>query len=409
MVEGGGLRHRLAVTLVSLTAVAAAVQGFGYWAAERWVERASLRGLLERELAHLVETDAPPTTIAADDPTLRYFRPARLAPAPPALALLAPGWHERIAFEGKDYQALVLDAAADDRAYLLYDISSLESRERRLLLMFGLGVLGVAALALWASRRLSVRALAPLAALVGEIRSLNPEARGARLRADGDPELRVIAEALNGYMRELDALIERERAFAAAASHELRTPLAVIAGASELLAAKPQDAAKPLARIDRAVTQARLDLDALLALSRVREAPQASPLALDRLLPEWTEPHLGQGATRVIYELIPVSLEAPQGSLHIVFTNLLRKALRAAGPQGTVTIVLDAKGLHVIDDGPGIPPAELPQVFEPHFRGRDGGTGIGLYVARALALRQGWQLTLVNRSEGGAEAVLRWD
>lgn len=407
--RASGLQRRLAIVLVGLVITTAAVQGFGYWAAERWVERASLQGLLERELAHRIDSQTPPTAATSSDPTLRYYRP-RLGSLPPAaLADLDAGWHDGVQLDSHDYRALVRDVGPGDRAYLVYDSASLEGREQRLILVFGLGVLTVAALAFWASRRLSARALAPLAALVAQIRALNPEARGARLRVDGDVELQVIAEALNGYMRELDALVERERAFASAASHELRTPLAVIAGARELLAAGTPAPARPLARIERAVSSAMHDLDALLALSRQREPPPARRLALEQLLPEWAAAHVeAQPVAALGWQLAAVTLETPPGSLHIVFTNLLRNALRAAGPQGRVDVVLTHTGLVVLDDGPGIPAAELPLVFEPHVRGRDGGTGIGLYVARTLAQRQGWQLQLENRAEGGAAATLRW-
>ncbi len=346
---GGGLRRRLAVTLVGLTVVAAAVQGLGYWAAERWVERTSLENQMEQAQTGKTGPDFDSNARAASDTI---------------------------------------------------------AREQRLILLLGLGVLAVGLLALWASRRLAARALAPLEALVGEIRALDPEARGARLQVAGDPELRVIAVALNGYMTELDALVERERAFAAAASHELRTPLAVIAGAAELLADRPPDSARPLARITRAVTQARLDLDALLALSRVREAPPMSRLALEQLLPEWAEPHLATPGPRLRWRLSPQQLDAPPGSIHIIFTNLLRNALRAAGADGEVVIELNDDGFSIGDNGPGIPEDELPFVFEPHFRGRDGGTGIGLYVAKALAYRQNWNLTLVANKNAGALASL---
>lgn len=403
----GGLRRRLAMALIVLAAAAAAVQGLGYWFAERWVERASLQGLLERELNHLIETDAAPTANADDAATLRYFRSLPGEALPAALSGLAPGWHERVLLDGRHYEALIRDAAPAGRAYLLYDISGIELRERRLILLFGVGVLGVSGVAFWMSRRLAARALAPLDAMVTEIRALNPESRGARLRLEGDPELRVIAEALNSYMHRLDEVIERERAFAAAASHELRTPLAVIAGATELLAEKSAGS-PPLARIERAVAQAMLDLDALLALSRRGDVWPDSRLALERLLPQWAEPHLAQHSTRIDWRLAPVTVDAPKGSLHIIFGNLLRNALRAAGERGTVTVIGNGDGIEVLDDGPGIPLPELARVFEPHVRGRDGGTGIGLYVARALAQRQGWQLTLANREGGGARAVLHW-
>lgn len=181
----------------------------------------------------------------------------------------------------------------------------------------------------------------------------------------------------------------------------------MIRGAAELLEARPADPSRPLARIQRAVAQAQEDLDALLALSRLRESQQTWALDLLRLLPEWAE--MDASSTRLVWRLQPATLIAAPGSVHVIFSNLLRNAVRAAGPDGEVTIELDQRALRVIDNGPGIPNHELALVFEPHFRGRDGGTGIGLYVARAMARRHGWQLRLDNRDGGGAIAMLLFD
>lgn len=403
-----GLRRRLAIALVSLTVSAAAIQGIGFWATEYWVERASLETLLERELQYLVEAGAPSSGDAEGGraPNIRYYRPSHGGTVPLSIRPLARGWYSDVHVGPNVYQVLVRDLGVTDRVYLLYDSAPLRAREQRMIALFSLGVMVVTLLALWGARRLSTEALTPLARLVAEIRQLDPESRGARLSADGDPELRVISDALNGYMVRLDALIERERTFSAAASHELRTLLTVIGGAAELLLAGAPDPARPLARISRAVAQAQADLDALLALSRLRDSTPTSTLVLERLLPEWAD--LDASTTSIVWRLSPCTLVAPPGSVHMIFSNLLRNALRAAGAHGEVAIELTPHGLRVIDNGPGIPAHELPQVFEPHFRGRDGGTGIGLYVARALANRHGWKLTLDNRPEGGALAELRF-
>ena len=68
--------------------------------------------------------------------------------------------------------------------------------------------------------------------------------------------------------------------------------------------------------------------------------------------------------------------------------------------------------LHVLDDGPGIPQAQLEQVFEPFFRieasrsRATGGTGLGLGIARNIARAHGGDVVLRNRPQGGLEAVL---
>ena len=72
----------------------------------------------------------------------------------------------------------------------------------------------------------------------------------------------------------------------------------------------------------------------------------------------------------------------------------------------------DELTIRVLDDGPGIPEAELERVFEPFYRLESsrnratGGTGLGLSIARDVAQAHGGSLTLANRSGGGLEAKL---
>ncbi len=404
-----GLRRRLALSLLGLTIAAATFQGLCFWALEYWIERDSLISLLSRELDYMIETDALPSTEPPGVGSLRqrYYRSDQTTLLNPEIAALEPGWHGDVTIAGRRHLVLVRELGGGERAYLAYDSRRLQVRGKRQLLSFLFGLAVVVVIALWGAQRLAREALMPLAGLVRQIRALDPEQRGPRLVAVGDPDLNVISDALNAYMARLDAVIERERVFSSAASHELRTPLTVIRGAVELLEAGAPDPKRPLARISRAVAQAQADLDALLALGRLREAPPSRVLDLEGLLLEWADLD-DTTTTRLQWRLAPLRLIASPGSVHVIFSNLLRNAVRAAGPNGEVIVELGDNALRVIDDGPGIPPNELPLVFESHFRGRDGGTGIGLYVARTLARRHDWQLSLNNREGGGAVAELRF-
>ena len=68
-------------------------------------------------------------------------------------------------------------------------------------------------------------------------------------------------------------------------------------------------------------------------------------------------------------------------------------------------LVTIAPGQVTVEDrGPGLAAEVLPRVFEPGFRGREGGSGMGLYIAHAIAERYGWQLRIDNREGGGARA-----
>ena len=354
--EAAGLRGRLAAAVTVLSATAAALLALTFWAGEEYLERDSMRRLLRHEVQ---------------------------AGAPDAQATVA----------------YTEDLAHRRRAWLVA-------------LLLG-GTSAVAVIAWWLSGRIVRHGLRPLAELVGQIEGIDLERRQHRLSlASDDPDLQVIVSALNAHMAQLDALVERERAFAAAASHELRTPLTVIGGAASVLAQLPQVPPPVLARIERAVAHARQDLEALLALSRGGGPAPAATLRLDRVLPEIAALHVeahANPATRVGWDIpAPVERALAIGPLSIIFGNLLRNALRAAG-DGEVRIRIDPAGLRITDTGPGLP-AELlrEDAFAAPAARRDGGSGMGLYIAQVLARREGWTLSLKPADGGGACAELRF-
>lgn len=350
--DAGGLRRRLATALTALSVTAAGLLALAFWSGEEWLERDSLRRLTEH-------------------------------------------------------------GGAPSHEYLAYSEDLARRRGYWLLLLGAGGTALIGASAWWLSGRVARRSLKPLADLVAQIRAVDLERHPQRLAlAVPDPELQVIVSALNQLMAQLDALLQRERAFVAAASHELRTPLAVIGGAASVLAQLPQVPPAVLGRIERAVLHARQDLEALLALSRGAAAAPVRSQRLDQLLPEIAALHIevhANPATRVHWDVAgPVERELNVGALSIVFGNLLRNALRAAGG-GEVRIVLDVGGIGITDSGPGLPPELLrDDALDAPAARRDGGSGMGLYIASVLAQREGWTLRLSSPAGGGARAELRF-
>ncbi|WP_028081082.1 sensor histidine kinase [Solimonas soli] len=396
------LHRRMVVGLVGLSLLIASLAGLGVWASDVWIEDAAVRDLMERELSYLIGPHAPAAPNRAYD-ALRFYAGERV---PARLRDYKPGYYEDLRENDRSFNLLVRETEDGGNAYLLYDISFIEEREDALLWTGLIALLGVGVLSYFISLYLARRALAPLDRLVGQLGRLDPERRGERLVLDiDDSELSVIVDAINRYMGELDALVERERAFAAAASHELRTPIAVIQGAAETLALQGEKPA--LKRIERAVAMARHEIDALLALSRVRDTPRLESLDLQHVLHELADPYVAQmPGVRVTWDIpAPVRLAAAPGAIAAIFTNLLRNAVRAA-PKGAVTVRVRADHFAIEDDGPGIAAAALPRIFEPGFSSRDGGTGMGLYIARTLAMRFGWRLTVENRDGGGVRGAL---
>jgi signal transduction histidine kinase len=93
-----------------------------------------------------------------------------------------------------------------------------------------------------------------------------------------------------------------------------------------------------------------------------------------------------------------------------ILVNLLDNAHRHAGPDGHISVTAtpdgDAVTIRVVDDGPGIPDADLESVFQPFWRGSAGGsTGLGLTIARGFAEENGGGLR-AEPTETGAALVL---
>lgn len=403
------LRRRLAAALLVTAAATVSLLPLTFGLIDSLLEEQPLRDLLGYEHLNLIHRQAAPFEVDTELSSLRYYRPTLSAgwALPPELAALAPGTYHEFRINGRDHNVQVREIAPGDRSYLVYDISYIEETEEGLFIfIMALAILIV--LAVWVfGRRVVDRALYQLDELLEQIGALVPGRGGQRLELpQADPELRVILEALNHYMGQLDALVERERFFAAAANHELRTPLSVIQGSAALVAGNPQVPERLHQRLTRAVREICQNLDALLALSQNREPPPAEDLYLDKYLPQISEIYLSEAHPTAHVRWIapqPAFLSAPPGAVNVVFGNLLRNALRAA--QGREIVVEIAPGrASVSNSGPGIPENELLHVFEPHFRGRDGGSGMGLYIAMSLARRYGWTLTLANRPEGGVRA-----
>ena len=102
--------------------------------------------------------------------------------------------------------------------------------------------------------------------------------------------------------------------------------------------------------------------------------------------------------------------------LSTVFINLIENAIQHSASGDVVTIdasrVSEGTGdwieCVVKDLGPGIPPENLPKIFEPFFSTRRGGTGLGLAIAQKTMEEHGGKLFAENNPERGARMVARF-
>jgi signal transduction histidine kinase len=229
--------------------------------------------------------------------------------------------------------------------------------------------------------------------------------------------------ALEDKVRELERANHLKSEFLATVSHELRTPLNVILGHTEMLG-DPTLGAREHAELVATVRRyAELQLDLVtsvldfgrLAAGRVTcrlDAFRLEPLLADVLALQKGRTRPGvQLATSVAPDCPP--LETDRVKLHQIVRNLVDNAVKftesgrilvEAGPAARAGHVAIA----VTDTGPGIPPAELPHVFDPfHQLGpsstrRTSGVGLGLSIVRRLVTVLGGTVTVTSELGWGS-------
>jgi signal transduction histidine kinase len=234
--------------------------------------------------------------------------------------------------------------------------------------------------------------------------------RGAPLRESGARELREATRAFNAMQERMHRYLDSRTQVLAAMSHDLRTPLTRLKLRAESL---DDDELRQRFNADLDEMQ-RMIVGALSLFRGMNQDEPLQPVAVDEVLATLQREFAELGTSIVVAGDKPDTYFARPTALKRCLTNLLANAAKY-GMNPAVVIEQDASELtiRVLDEGPGIPPEMLEQVFEPFFRlessrNRDtGGVGLGLSIARDIAQAHGGSLTLRNRSPRGLEAILR--
>ncbi|MER5876777.1 HAMP domain-containing sensor histidine kinase [Streptomyces sp. NPDC001910] len=271
-------------------------------------------------------------------------------------------------------------------------------------------LLGTVAAVTW---RVTRRALRPVEGIRGEMAAITRSQDLARRVPvpDSHDEVARLARTTNETLSALEESVERQRRFVADASHELRSPIASLRTQLEVGAAHPEllDVA---GAVEDTVRLQRLAAD-LLLLARLDagERPADGRFDLGALAAEEAERRTGISVTAEDGVQVPGS----RGQVARVLANLLDNARRHARDRVEVRVRADGRWaeLSVADDGDGVPAGQRERVFERFVRlddarsRDDGGAGLGLAIARDVAVRHGGTLTLGEAPSGGALFVLR--
>jgi two-component system OmpR family sensor kinase len=270
------------------------------------------------------------------------------------------------------------------------------------------------------------RGLSPVRWLSKSLASRSPESlEPVAFDTPMPAELRPLVDALNGLLTRLNDASQAQRTFVADAAHELRTPLAAlklqIQGA--IGDGSLQVDAATLAKIDGRLNRLIHLAQQLLSMAREDAAREAAiaPMSL-RTLCEIRVSDFSLLAEAKSIDL-GLELEGAQGeadaftimgdihALAVLVNNLIDNAIRHTPHGGRVDVTLRREGngiaLTVLDNGPGIPEAELERVCDRFYRciGTSGqGSGLGLAIALRVAQRH--HATLEVRNRDGASGLI---
>ncbi|MFI5674837.1 sensor histidine kinase [Streptomyces cellulosae] len=272
-------------------------------------------------------------------------------------------------------------------------------------------LLAVVAAVTWLVTR---RALRPVEGIRGQMAAITASEDLARRVPvpDTHDEVARLARTTNETLAALEASVERQRRFVADASHELRSPIASLRTQLEVGAAHPEllDLA---GAVEDTVRLQGLAAD-LLLLARLDAGEKPAGGARFDLADLAREK--AEGRTGAHVEAAgDVEVAGSRGQLGRLLTNLLDNAGRHA--RSAVRVSVRRAGewavVEVADDGDGVPEADRERIFERFVRlddarsRDDGGAGLGLAIARDVAVRHGGTLTVRDAPTGGALFELR--
>lgn len=237
----------------------------------------------------------------------------------------------------------------------------------------------------------------------------------------GDPELMQLSTDIDDMVDTIAMLLAAQRRFLANAAHELRSPLTKLYGELQLAVRKDRDAPELRRAIHSALdsTRALKDLtDDLLALARASVEADHDEATLDAIIGNAVDLARARAEELgVSFELAGLDLvvSGRPNDLARLFRNLIDNAVTHS-PRDAVVHVTGVRegGFAVVvveDEGEGVPKEDRARIFEPFFRGArsrvraEGGSGLGLGIAREVARSHGGNITL-DKGAWGARFVV---
>lgn len=276
----------------------------------------------------------------------------------------------------------------------------------------------------------TARGLRPMQSLIEAIQTVEWSLMSRVYVGRAPHEVQTLADTLNQLLDRVEDGLKEQRRFVADASHELRTPLAIIAGHANVLRRwgnTNDEVWEPAVHhIVNEVGRLQMLVDNLLLLARLDagDKPEYDPIPSDTLRQMVTQlredgnllrPDLQW--TSAVHMPSRCFVQIQQNALRQVLVSLIDNAIKHTPSGGTVALSAVVDGgevcIAIEDSGTGIPPEDIPRVFDRFYRGqtarkaKQAGSGLGLSICKQLVEAYGGTIAVQSDVTRGTTVQVR--
>ena len=274
---------------------------------------------------------------------------------------------------------------------------------------------------------LAGRALKPVDEISRTARNIGESDLNQRIEVNTKDELGRLASTLNQMLERLQKALKRQQQLTSDASHELRAPLTVIQAESSLALQKERETAEyrqSLETVTQEASHMSQIIDRLLFLARAdagQEQLTLEQINLGNLIQD-----LGddvevlcqqKGLELKTGEMPNFIVKGDRAMLRQLFLNLLDNAIKYTPSGGTVSVNMTTErqraAVAISDTGIGIPPEDLPHIFERFYRvdkarsRAEGSSGLGLSICQYIADVHGGRIEVESQMGKGSTFTVR--
>ncbi|MFB4168080.1 sensor histidine kinase [Virgibacillus sp. JSM 102003] len=297
---------------------------------------------------------------------------------------------------------------------LLTPINDLQAVQQdffqRLVIVFVIGAIAAVFLSYFLTNKL----VTPLSRLKGQLKKIEKRKFDELESIKATGEIKEVEQSVYEMASELQRYVNSQQAFFQNASHELKTPLMTVQGYAEGIRDKvfdEQEQEKGLEMMVTEVKRLKMIINEMILLAKLdseQAAYQPETVSTSELIDQVmdrTLPMVNERRITINQEVnYDSSLFVDQEKVLRALLNVTFNAIRHAKTR--VDITLDKDLIIIEDDGEGIPKDLIPHIFHRFVKGKNGETGLGLAIARAIIEQSGGKIMVHESKLGGAKFTL---